>query len=224
MSLFALSSVIDIFLQLMVFSGRVDARSMQSALQRNVTRKETHRNNKTKQTDEEKFRSLRDRYPGSIFDYSSELKKDTDGGFWFDFLADCGDGFNSSYQVARILAQPNITATYNDGKQRRLPRGQFLLNGGDLAYPNPSEYSYEKRFFRAFEDALPPPHSFRRTKIATNKPDLPVKGWKNCFYDVPKDSQTGGSFVLSLSIFSLYCETVILTIILFDYYFYNRYS
>ena len=41
--------------------------------------------------------------------------------------------------------------------------------------------SYEKRFFRTFEDAMQPPPSFRRSKIATKKPDLPVKGWEGCF-------------------------------------------
>jgi hypothetical protein len=43
--------------------------------------------------------------------------------------------------------------------------------------------SYEKRFFRPFEDAMSPPPSFRHSKIATKKPNLPVKGWKNCFHD-----------------------------------------
>uniref|UniRef100_M4B9Z6 Uncharacterized protein n=1 Tax=Hyaloperonospora arabidopsidis (strain Emoy2) TaxID=559515 RepID=M4B9Z6_HYAAE len=27
---------------------------------------------------------------------------------WLDFMADCGDGFNSSYQIARLLAQPQL--------------------------------------------------------------------------------------------------------------------
>ncbi|KAF4320929.1 hypothetical protein BBO99_00000706 [Phytophthora kernoviae] len=27
---------------------------------------------------------------------------------WLDFMADCGDGFNSSYQIARLLAQPEL--------------------------------------------------------------------------------------------------------------------
>ena len=37
----------------------------------------------------------------------------------------------------------------------RLPRGQFLLLGGDLAYPNPTDENYRLRFFRPYEDALP---------------------------------------------------------------------
>ena len=29
--------------------------------------------------------------------------------YWFDFLADTGDGFNPSYEIARLVAQPSIT-------------------------------------------------------------------------------------------------------------------
>lgn len=52
--------------------------------------------------------------------------------FWFDFMADTGDGGNSSYSVARLLAQPSLH-TSNDGSLIKLPRGDLLLIGGDLA-------------------------------------------------------------------------------------------
>jgi len=124
----------------MVFGGRVDARSMQSALQKSSAVKKF----KADQADgeksvEDKLRDLKEYYEGCIFDYSKEWKKDKDGGFWFDFMADCGDGFNPSYQVARMLAQPHLECVHNTKEERKiLPRGQFLVNGGDLAYPNPS--------------------------------------------------------------------------------------
>lgn len=51
---------------------------------------------------------------------------------WFDFMADTGDGGNSSYAVARLLAQPSISVN-NDDAQLNLPRGDLLLIGGDLA-------------------------------------------------------------------------------------------
>lgn len=53
-------------------------------------------------------------------------------GMWFDFMADTGDGGNSSYTVARLLAQPSIHVQNNDSV-RSLPRGSLLLIGGDLA-------------------------------------------------------------------------------------------
>lgn len=51
---------------------------------------------------------------------------------WFDFMADTGDGGNSSYAVARLLAQPSIHLMREDS-MLTLPRGNLLLIGGDLA-------------------------------------------------------------------------------------------
>lgn len=51
---------------------------------------------------------------------------------WFDFMADTGDGGNSSYAVARLLAQPSISVNGGDSLLN-LPRGDLLLIGGDLA-------------------------------------------------------------------------------------------
>eukprot|EP00547_Thalassionema_nitzschioides_P009961 CAMPEP_0194229198 /NCGR_PEP_ID=MMETSP0156-20130528/43766_1 /TAXON_ID=33649 /ORGANISM="Thalassionema nitzschioides, Strain L26-B" /LENGTH=920 /DNA_ID=CAMNT_0038961739 /DNA_START=678 /DNA_END=3440 /DNA_ORIENTATION=- len=182
LSLFAAHSVIDMFLALKVFMGRVDARLMQPALEERNQLKPIPKIDKTKINDPaEIFTILQKKYPGCMYDYSSR-KSAIDGGFWFDWMADCGDGFNSSYQVARLLAQQDITVEHN-GVKKKLPRGDFLVLGGDLAYPEPNERSYEKRFFRTFEDAMAPPPSFRKSKIATNKLEICVKGWdKNkCF-------------------------------------------
>ena len=52
--------------------------------------------------------------------------------FWFDFMADTGDGGNSSYTVARLLAQPKLLLKDGD-IVKTLPRGNLLLIGGDLA-------------------------------------------------------------------------------------------
>lgn len=38
-----------------------------------------------------------------------------------------------------------------------LPRGEVLLIGGDLAYPNPSRETFEQRLFVPFQEAMPPP-------------------------------------------------------------------
>jgi len=62
-----------------------------------------------------------------LYDHFSE--KDD---FWFDFMADTGDGGNPSYAVARLLAQPKLRLKTSDS-MRDLPRGDLLLIGGDLA-------------------------------------------------------------------------------------------
>lgn len=62
-----------------------------------------------------------------LYDHFSERED-----FWFDFMADTGDGGNSSYAVARLLAQPSIRIK-SGGTKRTLPRGDLLVIGGDLA-------------------------------------------------------------------------------------------
>ena len=56
-----------------------------------------------------------------------------DGELWLDFVADLGDGFDATYSVASLLAQPSLTV---DGAA--LPRGRVLLLGGDQVYPTAS--------------------------------------------------------------------------------------
>ncbi|XP_006342611.1 uncharacterized protein [Solanum tuberosum] len=139
-------TVFDLLVSVTVFVGRFDMRMMQAAM--------------SKIEDGAKQDDL-------LYDQFSE-----EDGIWFDFMADTGDGGNSSYTVARLLAQPSIHAQNNDSKLT-LPRGRLLLIGGDLAYPNPSAFTYEKRFFRPFEYALQPPIWYKEDHIAVKKPELP---------------------------------------------------
>lgn len=56
---------------------------------------------------------------------------------------------------------------------RLLPRADVLVIGGDLAYPNPSNETYETRFFRPYEAALPSPAHAKPGALVIQKPDLP---------------------------------------------------
>lgn len=111
--------------------------------------------------------------PAKYFDYSLRKDQPPVGEFWFDFAADVGDGFNSTYYVAALLAQPTLkplpadpdepqskapgataarasaSAVPDDG----LPQGRFLLLGGDEVYPSASREEYEQRFVRVYEAA-----------------------------------------------------------------------
>jgi len=51
---------------------------------------------------------------------------------------------------------------------------QIMVIGGDLAYPNPSNETYETRFFRPYEAALPPPPHVHSGRLVVTKPDLPM--------------------------------------------------
>ena len=139
MSLLGVSTFIDVVLQLKVFLGRFDARSMQSALHHRPFCSSKVESNGISENNDAKteFDNLKEFYPGCIFDYSVMVERPNSDGFWFDFMADCGDGFNSSYQVARMLAQQSICVKGQESTIC-LPRGDFFVSGGGLAYPDPT--------------------------------------------------------------------------------------
>lgn len=165
-----IKSAFDLLVSLHIFLGRFDARKMQVALRKTFNAKDGD------------TLGVFDFTQKSHMEQRSPDSDPLDTGFWFDFMSDCGDGFNSSYQVARCLAQPYLTVnTHSTGSKRRttrtLPRGKVLVLGGDLAYPDPTPETYEERFFRTFEDAMPPPKEYRKEHISIHKPALPVKSW-----------------------------------------------
>jgi hypothetical protein len=91
-------------------------------------------------------------------------QSDAEGDLWIDYVADMGDGFDSTYTVARALAAPSLTVTAAPGTARpdaplpaSLPRGQLLIMGGDQVYPTPDDPGYLKRLVDPYELALPPP-------------------------------------------------------------------
>ena len=61
-----------------------------------------------------------------IFDYSSHEE------VWFDYIADTGDGWNPTYSIACLAADDELKV---EGAPRLLPRGEFMILGGDQVYP-----------------------------------------------------------------------------------------
>lgn len=57
--------------------------------------------------------------------------------YWFDFMADTGDGFNSTTSVLYAITRDTLKC-----KEEELPRGELLMIGGDLVYPLASEENY----------------------------------------------------------------------------------
>ncbi len=78
----------------------------------------------------------------------------TDQDFWFDFIADTGDGGNATYAVALTALSDHVDPLDSAGDGPLL-RGELLLLGGDLAYPSASALEYRYRFTEMFEAALP---------------------------------------------------------------------
>lgn len=96
-------------------------------------------------------RELQSALPSQVLD-EPPARSDEDLDYWFDFIADAGDGFNATYSMAYVLAQRELPV---DGAT--LPRGEALVLGGDLVYPTASGQQYEDRFKGPYRAALPEP-------------------------------------------------------------------
>lgn len=95
--------------------------------------------------------------PARVHDYSNRT---TDrSGFWFSYMADCGDGWDSSYSVAYAITRPIHTGGLLWGGEvlpegsEVLPEGSLLIFGGDQVYPTASREAYLRRFIAPFEAA-----------------------------------------------------------------------
>merc|ERR1711871_1468181 len=86
---------LDVVVALKLFLGRFDIRTQQVAIER-----------------DEGFQKRCGDHTGSsksfFFDHSDRKEISV------DFMADCGDGFNSSYEIARLLAQPVLDIEAKD--------------------------------------------------------------------------------------------------------------
>ncbi|MBI5513418.1 MAG: hypothetical protein HY909_06585 [Deltaproteobacteria bacterium] len=69
---------------------------------------------------------------------------------WVDYVADTGDGFDSTYAVASAVALPRLPLRHPDGSWTVTRRGHLLVFGGDQVYPTASDEEYAKRFLLPF--------------------------------------------------------------------------
>ena len=80
----------------------------------------------------------------------ASFKPDSHGAVWLDFVADLGDGFDSTYAVASLLARKELQLG-----GETLPRGQALVMGGDEVYPAATGPAYRNQLFRPYGWAFP---------------------------------------------------------------------
>lgn len=78
-------------------------------------------------------------------DYS---RTHSDGEFRFHYVADMGDGWNSTYAVAYAI---NNVPDGDDGSGPQ--HGNILIFGGDLVYPTASLSEYQNRLIMPYRDA-----------------------------------------------------------------------
>ncbi|MCS3871025.1 hypothetical protein J3D55_003941 [Chryseobacterium ginsenosidimutans] len=74
--------------------------------------------------------------------------------FWFDFIADTGDGFDSTTTVFYHVTRDSYSYSFKNPEHQNnqeeteitLKKGSALVVGGDLVYPVGSEANYRDRF------------------------------------------------------------------------------
>ncbi|MFC4334825.1 metallophosphoesterase [Salininema proteolyticum] len=91
-------------------------------------------------------RELLSFYPQGVFDYSERSE------IGLDYVADLGDGFNATYSIAHLLAQPKLHLS-NSGEP--LPGGEVLVMGGDEVYPAANWREYDNRTRGPYTTANP---------------------------------------------------------------------
>ncbi len=93
-------------------------------------------------------RELQALEPAEVPDRSGE------GDLWLDYVSDLGDGWNSTYTVARLLAAKELDLAWDD-ETHSTERGRILIMGGDQVYPVPKAEEYENRMLGPYRAALP---------------------------------------------------------------------
>ncbi|HET9052554.1 MAG TPA: metallophosphoesterase, partial [Cyclobacteriaceae bacterium] len=69
---------------------------------------------------------------------------------WVDYVADLGDGFDSTYAIAYMIGQKVLSVG-----DLKLPRADCLIMGGDQVYPDASRDEYETRMKLPYRAAFP---------------------------------------------------------------------
>lgn len=92
---------------------------------------------------------------------------------WVDYVADLGDGFDSTYAVAYMIGQKELTV----GNDLTLPRARCLIMGGDQVYPDASQIAYQTRMQRPYEFAFP------RNEVEGSSPPVYLIPGNHDWYD-----------------------------------------
>jgi hypothetical protein len=71
---------------------------------------------------------------------------------WIDYIADVGDGWNSTATMAWLLTQEHLTIE-PPHEDLMTERGSVLIMGGDEVYPKASEDQYRRRLWNAYAGA-----------------------------------------------------------------------
>jgi hypothetical protein len=102
--------------------------------------------------------------PAVPIDYTKDENGAPRTEFWIDYVADLGDGWNSTYTLAYHISRKTLPVLEFDPEEdsyngvrpatHHLKRGDVLVFGGDQVYPTASRKEYQERTLRPYETAL----------------------------------------------------------------------
>lgn len=94
-----------------------------------------------------------------------EIKGKDNEEYWFDYVSDVGDGFDSTYTVAYHLSRPDLKLAAGKNAVNHLTkRGELLIFGGDEVYPTAGAAAYAERLVFPYCTAFP-----KKTEAQLNK-------------------------------------------------------
>lgn len=111
-----------------------------------------------------------------LFEFSNSCEHEfhgEGGELWFDYAADVGDGFRTSYLIAHLMARSGISVMGKD-TTHVLPRGRFLVLGGDEVYPAASRDFYRDRLLNPYQEAWDQVSGFRWKQKMPPRADVDI--------------------------------------------------
>lgn len=109
---------------------------------------------------------------------------------WIDYVADVGDGFDSTYSVARLLARKSLKVG-----EYETARGDLLIMGGDQVYPTASRKAYEYRFKGPYKQAFP------RSSLAIETPGETREDVQPALFAIPGNHDWSDGLTNFLKVF-----------------------
>jgi hypothetical protein len=85
----------------------------------------------------------------------SEIDTAINEPIWIDYVADTGDGWDSTYSIAWAVTRPQLKVkTRGQTNPITTTQGSILIFGGDQVYPTAARREYERRFVAPYQRAL----------------------------------------------------------------------
>ncbi len=106
------------------------------------------------------------------------------GEFWFDYISDVGDGFDSTYTVAYHATRPSLKLSAKGSSETyETKQGELLVFGGDEVYPTAGAKDYDERLVHPYNLAFPKKTKAQLTNLNLKQPAVFAIPGNHDWYD-----------------------------------------